>query len=109
MRRAARSALVAAAIAGTAILAAGCGPHGARLVLPAGAGQVRADYAEVFAAATTTCRPIHKLTADLALSGNAGRQRLGGHVLAGFAPDALRLEGVAPFGGPMFILAAQKG
>src|SRR3954454_5163132 len=107
MRRAARSALVA--VAGTAIATAGCGLHGARVALPAGAGEARADYATEFAAATATCRPIHKLTADLALSGNAGRQRLGGHVLAGVAPDARRLEGVAPFGGPIFILAAENG
>jgi hypothetical protein len=30
-------------------------------------------------------------------------------VLAGFAPGALRLEGVAPFGGPAFILVAEEG
>ena len=30
-------------------------------------------------------------------------------MLAGFAPDALRLEGVAPFGAPVFILAAERG
>ena len=30
-------------------------------------------------------------------------------MLAGFAPAALRLEGVAPFGAPVFILAAERG
>jgi hypothetical protein len=29
-----------------------------------------------------------------------------GRVLAGVVPGALRLEGVAPFGGPVFILVA---
>jgi hypothetical protein len=40
------------------------------------------------------------------LSGNAGPQKLRGRVLAGFAPGAMRLEAVAPFGSPAFILAA---
>jgi hypothetical protein len=40
------------------------------------------------------------------LSGQVGQQRLRGHVLAGFAPGALRLEAVAPFGSPAFILTA---
>jgi hypothetical protein len=41
----------------------------------------------------------------LSLSGHAGRQKLRGRVISGFA----RLEGVAPFGPPAFILAAQNG
>jgi hypothetical protein len=52
------------------------------------------------------CRDVHSLQAELALSGNAGPQKLRGRVLAGFAPGAMRLEAVAPFGSPAFILAA---
>ena len=40
------------------------------------------------------------------MSGRAAGQRLRGRVLAGIVPGALRLEGVAPFGGPVFILVA---
>jgi hypothetical protein len=110
MRRAAQPALLAAATLIIAIGGAACAPPGLpRIVLPTGSGAPRADYAEIFAEATSGCRAIHSLTADLALSGSAGRQRLGGHVLAGFAPGALRLEGVAPFGGPVFILASENG
>lgn len=52
---------------------------------------------------------MRTLTAELALSGRAGQQRIRGRVLAGFAPDALRLEGAAPFGGPVFIFVARGG
>jgi outer membrane biogenesis lipoprotein LolB len=42
------------------------------------------------------------------MSGRAGRQRLRGRVVAGFArPASMRLEAVAPFGAPAFILVAR--
>lgn len=46
------------------------------------------------------------MQAELGLSGRAAGQRIRGRVLSGFAPGALRLEGVAPFGSPVFILVA---
>jgi hypothetical protein len=46
------------------------------------------------------------LQAELGLSGRAAGRRVGGRVLAGFVPAALRLEGLAPFGTPVFILVA---
>src|SRR6202011_513623 len=85
-----------------AMACVGCGPP--RVTLPTGARPPRPDYSPIFSAATASCRDVRTLTADLSLSGSAGRQRLRGHVIAGFAPGALRLEGVAPFGGPVFIL-----
>ncbi len=110
MRRAAQSALLAAAPLALTLAAVACGPGGLpRITLPSGAAAPAADYAAPFAAATAGCRGVRSFTADLALSGSAGRQRLRGHVIAGFAPGALRLEGVAPFGSPVFILAADMG
>jgi hypothetical protein len=45
------------------------------------------------------------LTAELSISGRAGSQRLRGRIVSGFArPSSMRLEGVAPFGPPAFIL-----
>ncbi len=59
---------------------------------------------------SAACRGVKTLTAELGLSGRAGRERLRGRVLAGFgAPDSMRLEGVAPFGAPAFILVARGG
>ena len=53
---------------------------------------------------------MRSLTADAALTGKVSGQRVRGRLQIGLAdPNALRLEAVAPFGAPMFILAAQKG
>ena len=54
------------------------------------------------------CAGVRTLTAEIAISGRAGRQKLRGRVVAGFArPASMRLEGVAPFGPPAFILVAR--
>src|SRR5581483_8344840 len=85
-----------------------CAPK--RLVLPSDPGAPFPDFARVHEQLTTACRGARTLTAELGLSGRVGRQRVRGRVLAGFArPDAMRLEGVAPFGAPAFILAARGG
>jgi hypothetical protein len=48
------------------------------------------------------------MTATLGLSGRAGDQRLRGRIDAGFsAPNEVRLELRAPFGRPVFVLAAR--
>jgi outer membrane lipoprotein-sorting protein len=66
------------------------------------------DASAHFAAATAHCRGLRTLTAELALSGRAGDDRLRGRVISGFERGgAARLEGVAPFGAPVFILAAK--
>ena len=53
---------------------------------------------------------MRTLAAELRLSGRAGNVRVRGRVLAGLAdPGAVRLEGVAPFGPPAFILVARPG
>ncbi len=90
-----------ATIAGTA-----CAPVARRVVLPTGTGTVTTEFAAAFDNAQKACRDVRTLQAELALSGNAGRQKLRGRVLAGFAPGAMRLEAVAPFGSPAFILVA---
>ena len=49
-----------------------------------------------------------KLIEELGLSGRVGRAKLRGRIQAGFArPDKLRLEAVAPFGAPFFIVAGK--
>jgi hypothetical protein len=91
----------------SALLAPACAPR--PLALPAGPGSPSPDYASIFSQATSGCRDARTLTAELALSGRAGGQKLRGRVLAGMAPGALRLEGVAPFGAPAFIFVARDG
>jgi hypothetical protein len=48
------------------------------------------------------------LTAELGLSGRAGDRAVRGRAIVGFErPASIRLEGVAPFGPPAFILAGK--
>jgi hypothetical protein len=102
------SRLTWAACAAAALAAAACGPR--RLTLPTDQGMPLADAAAVHASVSRACRGARTLTAELALSGHAGRTRLRGRVVAGFErPASMRLEGVAPFGPPAFILAARGG
>lgn len=90
-----------------AVLASACAPR--RLALPTGPGSPRADSLAIFSQATAACRDVSTMTAELTLSGRVGRHRVHGRVLAGLAPAALRLEGVAPFGPPGFIFVARGG
>jgi hypothetical protein len=78
------------------------------VALPTDAGSPFPDYTEVYTEVTTACRGVRTLTAELSLSGRAGGEKLRGRVIAGFErPASMRLEGVAPFGPPAFILVAR--
>ncbi|MCC7123212.1 MAG: hypothetical protein IT178_00070 [Acidobacteria bacterium] len=75
---------------------------------PSGVPAPNADAVTTFTQATTTCAGARTLTTELLLSGRAGDERLRGRVIAGLERGgAARLEGVAPFGAPIFILAAR--
>ncbi len=88
------------------ILIAGCAHP--RLALPTDQGAPLPDFKTIHAQLSSPCTGVRTLTAELALSGRAGRQKLRGRVVAGFArPASMRLEGVAPFGPPAFILASR--
>lgn len=92
----------------TAVALTGCAPK--RLTLPTGSGTPVADFLTPFEQASAGCRGVRTLTAEIRLSGRAGRARMRGTLLAGFdRPDRLRLEAVAPFGPPVFILVARDG
>ena len=99
-----------ALVAAVACLLAACGPS--RDTLPSGAGlPVGADDAfAAFIQATRFCAGIRTLTAEMAVSGTAGSTRVRVRVTAGLLlPDSARLEAVAPFGAPLFVLAAGAG
>ena len=79
-----------------------------RLTLPTDSGTPLPDFSAVHAELSGACTGIRTLTAELSLSGRAGDQKLRGRVHAGFErPASMRLEGVAPFGPPAFILVAR--
>jgi hypothetical protein len=78
------------------------------LTLPSDQGAPLPGFTEIHTQLSSACVGVRTLTAELALSGRAGRQKLRGRVVAGFArPSSMRLEGVAPFGPPAFILASR--
>ena len=83
---------------------AACGQP--RVTLPGGTGTPAPDFAPAYAQARAACDSVRTMQAELGLSGRAAGQRMRGRVLAGLVPGALRLEGVAPFGAPVFILVA---
>lgn len=96
-----RWALLGAALATTA-----CAGRPAHLNLPSGTGQPWPGATEAWTAATAECRGIRTISAELALSGRVGQQAIRARALVGLAPDAVRLEGLAPFGPPAFILVS---
>jgi Outer membrane lipoprotein LolB len=84
--------------------AAACAPK--TLKLPDGPSTPLADPSAIVQEAFGHCARVHLLTLEIGLSGKVGTTRLRGRLQAGFrAPDAIRLEAVAPFGAPFFILA----
>jgi hypothetical protein len=90
------------------VLTSGCAAR--RLALPADPGAPFPEYADVSRRVTMTCAGVRAMTAELALAGRAGGRRLRGRAIAGFErPASMRLEGVAPFGPPAFILVARAG
>jgi hypothetical protein len=97
-----------APIALCGVLAASCAAP--RLTLPAGPGEPAVDGASVVAEATAACRAVSSLVAEGAVSGSVDGQRVRGRLHLGVAdPASARLEAVAPFGQPLFILVARGG
>jgi outer membrane biogenesis lipoprotein LolB len=79
------------------------------LQLPGGASTPLADPSPVIHEALGHCTHLQSLTLEIGLSGKVGRTSLRGRLQAGFeAPSAIRLEAVAPFGAPFFILAGSE-
>jgi outer membrane biogenesis lipoprotein LolB len=85
-------------------VATACGPKA--LKLPGGPSTPLDDSSAIVQEAFGHCGAVRSLTLEIGLSGKVGTTRLRGRLHAGFrAPDAIRLEAVAPFGAPFFILA----
>lgn len=79
-------------------------------MLPVGAGTPFPEFRAAYDEATAACRGVRTITASMGMSGKAGSTKLRGRIDAGFAaPDRARLEGVPPFGKPVFVLVAEGG
>ena len=86
-----------------------CAPR-APIALPSDPGTPFPDFAAVHAKLSTACAGVRNLQMEMRLSGSAGDEKLRGTAIAGFErPTSMRLEGVPPIGGPVFILAARDG
>jgi outer membrane lipoprotein-sorting protein len=74
---------------------------------PTGSSTPYPDFPAAYRGATQACRDVKTITASMSLSGRAGRTKLRGRIDAGFeAPSRMRLEGLAPFGRPVFVLTS---
>ena len=86
-------------------LLSGCVPAAPQL--PMGTGTPFPGFADAYQEATAACRDVRTITVSMAMSGKAGSTKLRGHIDAGFeAPARARLEGIPPFGKPVFVLVA---
>ena len=91
-----------------AAVAAGCGST--RLVLPDGPGAPYPGFDRLFDSVVSECRSVRSVETLIRLSGRGGGATLRGRVRAGLAePASMRLEGLAPFGTPVFYLVASPG
>lgn len=76
---------------------------------PAGTATPDPSAPASFARATAACAGYRSFEGELSLSGRAGTERVRGRIVAGLeAGGAVRLEAVAPFGAPFFILAGRN-
>jgi hypothetical protein len=81
-----------------------------RLTLPTGQGTPLADFRSPLDEATKVCGSVNGFTGELQISGRVANQRVRGRALVGLAGgESMRLEGLAPFGAPAFILVATGG
>jgi hypothetical protein len=83
---------------------------GARLMkLPSGPGTPAGDAATVAAEATAACRGVNTITLEMSVHGSAHGRRLRGRLTVGLAkPASARLEAVASFGQPLFVLVTRN-
>lgn len=102
----ARAGRRAAAAMAAALIAATCAARAP--TRPGGAASADPAAVDALVAATRHCGGLQTLSAELRAAGRVGGERVRARLLAGFAaPGALRLEAVAPFGPPGFILAGR--
>jgi hypothetical protein len=92
------------------IALASCASLPKPITLPSDAGTPFPDFAAVHSQLSSSCTGVRTLTMEIGLSGRAGDEPLRGRVIAGFErPSSMRLQGVAPFGAPIFLLAGSAG
>lgn len=90
-------------------VAAACAPP-PLMRLPAQPGSPASDGAAVLAEATAACARVSSVVAEASVTGSVQDQRVRATLHVGVAaPDAARLEAIAPFGRPLFTFVADDG
>jgi hypothetical protein len=86
-----------------------CGSCASPLMkLPVGPGTAAVDASDALSEATRACRDISTIKAEISVTGSVGGRGLRARLLAGLAaPSSARLEALAPFGQPVFVLVAR--
>lgn len=101
--------VVRCALAFAAATLAACAPK-AEIAWPTGAPVPSAESVAEFDRAAGACRAVESATAEVAVSGRLGRERVRGRLLLGAdRAGRLRVEALAPFGEPVFVLSAKEG
>jgi outer membrane lipoprotein-sorting protein len=96
------------ALASLAIAALGACASKAGIVLPRAVDGIPSDAAaRQVNAARQACAGVASFSAEIAVSGRLGRERVRGRLLVGASTGGrIRLEALAPFGQPVFVLVA---
>ncbi len=98
------------ALAGLLAVAAACAPRPGTVRLPSGPATASSDAIARYDEATRRCRGIDEVSAEVALSGRVSGRRVRARLLVGLArPDGVRVEALAPFGAPVFVLTGRDG
>ena len=96
---------------GVALCAAACAPARRGVELPDGPGVPVREYAALWDRVAAPCRAVRTMEFLLVLGGQAGGAALRRTRMRAAAerPDSLRIEGLAPFGAPLFVFVARAG
>jgi hypothetical protein len=96
----------APAVALAALQMVSCGAP--LMTLPAGPGAPASDAERALVEATTACRGVSTMSAEVAVAGSVGGRKVPrSRLLVGLAaPASARIEAPAPFGAPVFVLVA---
>jgi hypothetical protein len=96
-----------ASLLALALLASSCGRPLVKLPSGAGTPAPVPESIESLQQASADCRSIKTLTAEIAISGSVGGERVRVRLLAGVAaPASARIEATASFGAPYFVFVA---
>lgn len=91
-----------------AVALSACATAGGAFRLPSGPWVAEADAAGAYDEALAPCRGVTSVTAEIAVRGRAGGTKVRGRLIAGLERGgSMRLEAPAPFGAPVFVLAAR--